>query len=115
MAKRDPGDIERRIRAAAVERAEIPSYRPMIGDLMALFDASRSTVDEWFDSGARIAGRRIEIRYWLSPGGYRLAHPGDVLQVLEETRKLRSASRPEGVDPEVPSECPTCGQALPAA
>lgn len=118
MAGREPAEvaeIERRVRAAAVEQVEIPSYRPVIGDLVKLFGVGRGTVHAWFTEGYENAGVRIELRYWSLANGYRAAHPADVLRILEDTRKVRSASHPEGVDPQAPSACPTCGQQLPAA
>lgn len=113
MTSKDPAkaaEIEARIRAAVAEGGDVPSFRPMIGDIMALFGAGRSTVQDWFVQGFRIGNKRMVLRFWLTAGGYRLAHPADVLAVLEETRKVRSLHDPDGDG----GVCPTCGQELPS-
>ncbi|GAA4439230.1 hypothetical protein [Phytohabitans houttuyneae] len=88
MGKRDRAELER-----AVSDGEWL----LIGDLMVLFDATRSMVDRWLNDGVRLAGsQRMVIRYRVRAGGAREAHPGDVLAVLAETRKVRSADDPDG-------------------
>lgn len=106
----DAADIERRLIAAAAEDAEIPSYRPMMGDLDILFDAGRTSIHRWYTTGYENGSVRIAPRYWTA-GKYRLAHPVDVLAILAEERKLRSTDEPGGITPRPP--CPTCGQPLP--
>lgn len=108
----EAAEIEHRVRAAAVEPVEIPSYCPQTGDLVKLFRVGRGTVHSWFTEGYQNGDLRIELRYWTTANGWRAAHPADVVAILDDTRKLRSASNPEGVAPAAPTHCPTCGQTL---
>jgi hypothetical protein len=116
MAGWDPAvaaEIEHRVRAAAAEPVEVPSYRPVIGDLVRLFGVGRGTVHAWFTDGYETGARKVELRYWTLANGWRAAHPADVAAILDETRRVRSASHPEGVQPVASTTCPTCGQSLP--
>jgi hypothetical protein len=112
----EAAEIERRVRAAAVEPVKIPSYCPQTGDLVKLFRVGRGTVHSWFTEGYEneASGLKIELRYWTLANGWRAAYPSDVVAILDDTRKLRSASNPKGVEPIAATTCPTCGQALPA-
>jgi len=104
-------EIERRLRLAAA-MAE-PDYWPLIGDVMTVLGEERSNVHNWLKKGVRFGGRRIVVRYRLGPGNYRMAHPADILEVLDEMRKVRSADHPEGVPAGLEGRCRCCGQELP--
>lgn len=98
---RDPAEVERRIReAAAAEQWPRPlgDWWPRIGDLMIVFGVSRSMVHRWLKDGVIMAGgQRMVIHYTIEPGGIREARPSDVVAILNEWRKLRSADHPGGI------------------
>lgn len=87
MGGRDADEVERRLN---------DGERLRIGDLMVLFNTSRSNVDRWLRNGVVFAGKRLLIHYWLLPDGTRECDPDDVKAVLAEARKRRSADDPEG-------------------
>ncbi len=83
---------------AAIKRALSDGEWLQIGDLMILFDASRSMVDRWLSEGVRVAGpERMKIRYKVKAGGARIADPDDVRAVLAETDKVRDYENPDGI------------------
>ena len=95
------GDAEatrrKREKIAEVERRLDEGEWLKIGDLMVLFDASRSMVDRWLRNGVTIGGQRIVLGYQLLPGDIREVDPADVRRLLAERRKRRTADHPEGV------------------
>ena len=95
-------ETEARIRAAAEAEQwpRIPGdWWPRSGDLCDLFMVSPSMIHRWLSEGVVMAGgQRMLLHYTVEPGGAREVRPSDVLAVLEERRKLRSADHPGGVE-----------------
>jgi len=98
-------EIEARVRAAAAEleanpnpdTADPPEGAPGPKELMVLLNRSRPSVDNYFTQGVNFGPKRLLLRYWIVEGGTRVAHPADVLAILAERRKLRSADHPDGI------------------
>lgn len=91
MAKKigDPAEIEARLRSGSDEAWLTP------GELAVLFRRHRSSIDRWLNSehGVRIGKQRRKIRSESSPGGHRTCNPEDVIWILDEWRRQRTAAR----------------------
>lgn len=83
MAAPDPDEVERRLGAGEW-------LKP--GEVAALFNTTRFSVDRWLRNGARMGGQRHRIGYRETPGGHRECDPADIQRLLALYRQRRTAS-----------------------
>lgn len=82
--------------AATIEHRARAGEELQIGELAVLFGKSRSTIHRWLTNGADFGHILIKPRYRIEPGPTRLVDPRDVLAILDEMRRVRSADNPLG-------------------
>jgi hypothetical protein len=58
------------------------------GDVAALLDTTRASVDRWLRDGVRDGDGRRQLRYRTTPGGHRKVHPEDVRWLLDRHRQV---------------------------
>jgi hypothetical protein len=89
MATPDPAEVE-----AAERRLSAGAWlKP--GEVAALFNTTRWSVDRWLRNGVRMGGQRWRIGFRETPGGHRECDPADIRRILALYRQRHTTGEAE--------------------